>query len=216
MEVFAGFVEHADAQVGRLVDGMEQLGVRDNTIIFYVFGDNGSSAEGQNGTISELLGQNQIPSTIEQQLAALDKIGGLENAIVYAAQKAKLGTGIGYDAKVAAWNYPDPWKGGTWHMGDIVAYQMDALASLTRSAAIDREQFLSDFYKISDHAVHPASGPYAYVISPQQHDPAMAVKLAQTTINWGGKAEPFQGLADWRLQLAVLGMGTVLAYWWLW
>ena len=53
-------------------------GLRDNTIIFYVFGDNGSSAEGQNGTISELLAQNMIPNTIEQQFAALDKIGGLD------------------------------------------------------------------------------------------------------------------------------------------
>ena len=78
MEVFAGFVEHADAQVGRLVDGLDAMGLRDNTVIFYVFGDNGSSAEGQNGTISELLAQNMIPNTIEQQLAALDKIGGLD------------------------------------------------------------------------------------------------------------------------------------------
>ena len=78
MEVFAGFVEHTDAQVGRLVDGIDQLGLRDNTLIFYIFGDNGSSAEGQNGTISELLAQNMIPNTIEQQLAALDKIGGLD------------------------------------------------------------------------------------------------------------------------------------------
>jgi arylsulfatase len=78
MEVFAGFVEHTDAQAGRLVSGIEQLGLRDNTIIFYIFGDNGSSAEGQNGTISELLAQNQIPNTIQQQLTALDKIGGLD------------------------------------------------------------------------------------------------------------------------------------------
>jgi arylsulfatase A-like enzyme len=78
MEVFAGMVEHVDAQVGRLVDGLDEMGLRDNTIIFYVFGDNGSSAEGQNGTISELLAQNQIPNTVEQQIAALDKIGGLD------------------------------------------------------------------------------------------------------------------------------------------
>src|SRR5579859_7320444 len=71
---------------------------------------------------------------------------------------AKLGTGIGYDAKVAAWNYPDPWKGGTWHLGDIVAYQMTALTSITKSASLDREQFLSDFYAISSRAVHPTSG----------------------------------------------------------
>ena len=44
-------------------------------------------------------------------------------------------------------------------------------------------------------------------------DPA---KLELTTINWGGKIEPFQGLSDWRLHLAVLEMITVLAYWWLW
>ena len=78
MEVFAGFVEHADAQVGRLVDGLEAMGLRDNTLIFYIFGDNGSSAEGQDGTISELLAQNQIPSTIAQHLTALDAIGGLD------------------------------------------------------------------------------------------------------------------------------------------
>jgi arylsulfatase len=78
MEVFAGFVEHTDAQVGRLVDGLETMGVRDNTLIFYIFGDNGASAEGQSGTISELLAQNQIPNTIAQQLAALDGLGGLD------------------------------------------------------------------------------------------------------------------------------------------
>ena len=77
MEVFAGFVEHTDAQVGKLVDGLEQLGIRDNTLILYIWGDNGSSAEGQKGSISELLAQNNIPNTIEQQLAALDKIGGI-------------------------------------------------------------------------------------------------------------------------------------------
>ncbi len=52
--------------------------MRENTIIFYIFGDNGSSAEGQNGTISELLAQNSIANTIEQQLAALEKFGGLD------------------------------------------------------------------------------------------------------------------------------------------
>jgi arylsulfatase A-like enzyme len=71
MEVYAGFVEHVDAQAGKLIDGLDELGIRDNTIIFYIWGDNGSSAEGQNGSISELLAQNMIPNTIQQQLAAL-------------------------------------------------------------------------------------------------------------------------------------------------
>ena len=78
MEVFAGFVEHTDAQVGKLVDGLEELGVRDNTIILYIWGDNGASAEGQRGSISELLAQNNIPNTVEQQMEVLDQLGGLE------------------------------------------------------------------------------------------------------------------------------------------
>lgn len=77
MELFAGFVEHTDIQVGRLIDGLEQRGLRDNTLIFYIFGDNGSSAEGQQGSISELLAQNNIPNTVEQQITALNQLGGL-------------------------------------------------------------------------------------------------------------------------------------------
>ena len=50
MGLFAGFVEHTDAQVGKLVDFLEQTGQRDNTLILYIWGDNGSSAEGQNGS----------------------------------------------------------------------------------------------------------------------------------------------------------------------
>ena len=78
MEIYAGFCEHTDAQVGKLVDYLDQTGQRENTIIFYIWGDNGSSAEGQNGSISELLAQNQIPNTIAQQIKALDELGGLK------------------------------------------------------------------------------------------------------------------------------------------
>jgi len=78
MEVFAGFTEHVDAQVGRIVDEIDRLGYGENTLIFYIWGDNGASAEGQNGTISELLAQNGIPSTTEQQIKALDSLGGLD------------------------------------------------------------------------------------------------------------------------------------------
>ncbi len=78
MEIYAGFVEHVDVQAGRVIDELDRLGIRDNTIVIYIFGDNGASAEGQNGTISELLAQNGIPNTVEQQLAALETIGGLD------------------------------------------------------------------------------------------------------------------------------------------
>jgi arylsulfatase len=78
MEVAAGFAEHVDVQVGRLVDEVESLGYGDNTLVFYIWGDNGSSGEGQDGTISELLAQNGIPIPIEMHLQALDELGGLD------------------------------------------------------------------------------------------------------------------------------------------
>ena len=61
MEVAAGFTEHVDVQVGRLVDEIERLGYGDNTLIFYIWGDNGSSAEGQNGTHQRAAGAERHP-----------------------------------------------------------------------------------------------------------------------------------------------------------
>ncbi|MBK0327930.1 arylsulfatase [Rhodobacteraceae bacterium F11138] len=78
MEVFAGFVEHADVQAGKVIDEIERQGLLDNTLVFYLFGDNGAATAGQNGSISELLFQNGIDTTIEDQLAALEKLGGIE------------------------------------------------------------------------------------------------------------------------------------------
>lgn len=78
MEVFAGFTEHADYNAGRIFDEIDRLGYGENTLIFYIWGDNGSSAEGQNGTISELLAQNGIPTRISQHLHAMNGLGGLD------------------------------------------------------------------------------------------------------------------------------------------
>jgi arylsulfatase A-like enzyme len=78
MEVFAGFAEHADYNAGRVIDEIERQGKLDNTLIFYVWGDNGSSAEGQNGTISEQLAQNGIVTKIPQHIKALNELGGLD------------------------------------------------------------------------------------------------------------------------------------------
>ena len=78
MEVFAGFVEHTDHQVGRILDELEAQGRLDDTIVFYIWGDNGSSAEGQRGTVSELLAQNGIPTETEDHLRVLEELGGLD------------------------------------------------------------------------------------------------------------------------------------------
>ncbi|MCH2108773.1 MAG: sulfatase-like hydrolase/transferase [Polyangiaceae bacterium] len=78
MEVMAGFAEHTDEQVGRIFDELEAQGEFDNTLVMYIWGDNGASAEGQAGTISELLAQNQIATTTAEHIATLEQLGGLD------------------------------------------------------------------------------------------------------------------------------------------
>ena len=79
MEVFAGFLEHTDAQAGKLVDEVERLGLRKNTLIFYIFSDNGASAEGMGGSINHKITANGIAKTTQQSIKALnDMYGGLD------------------------------------------------------------------------------------------------------------------------------------------
>ena len=78
MEVYAGFFEHTDTQYGKIVDELEAQGILDNTLIFYIGSDNGASAEGQAGTISELLAQNLIDVSVDDQIEVLERdYGGL-------------------------------------------------------------------------------------------------------------------------------------------
>ena len=76
MEVFAGFFEHTDHQIGRLLDFLEAIGQLDNTLIM-VISDNGASAEGgPHGSVNENKFFNNVPDDLAQNLAALDEIGG--------------------------------------------------------------------------------------------------------------------------------------------
>lgn len=79
MEVYAGFQENTDYEIGRVLKELDTLGIRDNTLIFYIFGDNGASLEGtETGTFNELSVLNGIPLTPEQQLSLIERYGGLE------------------------------------------------------------------------------------------------------------------------------------------
>jgi len=79
MEVFAGFMENADWNVGRVLDAIEEMGEAENTLVIYITGDNGASMEGSaSGTFNELTMQNGIVLSGEQQLALIEQYGGLE------------------------------------------------------------------------------------------------------------------------------------------
>ncbi len=76
MEAYAGFAEHTDFHAGRLVDAIEALGVLDDTLIFYIAGDNGASAEGSLiGTYNEMIGLNGLGLTMSEMLDHYDEIG---------------------------------------------------------------------------------------------------------------------------------------------
>jgi arylsulfatase len=76
MEVFAAFTAHTDYEVGRLVDSIDEMGELDNTLVLYMAGDNGSSAEGGlNGLLNEMTFFNAIPEQLESKLAAIDTLG---------------------------------------------------------------------------------------------------------------------------------------------
>jgi len=79
MEVYAGYLEFADHHVGRLLDALEQLQVLDDTLVFYIIGDNGASAEGTlNGTFNELFLMNALAGveSPEYLVSRLEELGG--------------------------------------------------------------------------------------------------------------------------------------------
>jgi arylsulfatase len=82
MEVYAGFLEYADHHVGRLLDTLEKLDVLKDTLVYYIIGDNGASAEGTlNGTYNEMINFNGAAAleTPEFLTARIDKLGGPES-----------------------------------------------------------------------------------------------------------------------------------------
>jgi arylsulfatase A-like enzyme len=76
-EIFAAYAEITDYELGRVVQAIDDLGVMENTLIIYVTGDNGSSANGgPNGRFNTFYSFNQIPETLEDQLKHFDEFGG--------------------------------------------------------------------------------------------------------------------------------------------
>jgi hypothetical protein len=84
----------------------------------------------------------------------------------------------GYNPREQSWNYLEPWMGGTWHLRDIIDYQLVALESCLYQAAIHREEMLRNFYTIGKRAIARTS-PYAFIIPRVQNDPGASRKMLQ-------------------------------------
>jgi arylsulfatase len=90
MEVYAGFMEHTDHQVGRLLDALEDLGILDDTLVYYIVGDNGASAEGTvHGTFNEYF--------------TLNGAGSMESVEFMASKVEEFGSPTSYNHYAVGW-----------------------------------------------------------------------------------------------------------------
>ncbi|MBN9081677.1 MAG: hypothetical protein BGP04_10955 [Rhizobiales bacterium 62-17] len=84
MEAYAGMLAHWDHQFGRILDELESTGQLDNTLVIYIQGDNGASAEGGlTGATNEIAKYNSVEPTMEELLANIDHIGGPNSFSAY-------------------------------------------------------------------------------------------------------------------------------------
>jgi arylsulfatase A-like enzyme len=90
MEVYAGFLEHTDHHVGRLVDALEDLGILGDTLVYYIIGDNGASAEG-------------TPNGCFNELVVLNGEAGLESVEFMASRIEDFGTSDAYNHYAVGW-----------------------------------------------------------------------------------------------------------------
>ena len=106
MEVYAGFGEYADFEIGRLVDAIKDIGQLDNTLIFYIVGDNGASAEGgMNGLFNEMTYFNGMQESLQDVLKHYNELGGPNTYGHYAAGWAVAGDTPFTWTKAVASNY---------------------------------------------------------------------------------------------------------------
>lgn len=96
-EVFAAYVEYTDHEIGRMLEAFTEVGEADNTMVFYIAGDNGTSGEGgENGMFNEYTYFNGVHEKVEDMLKLIDKWGGPETYPHMAA-----GWALGFDAPFA-------------------------------------------------------------------------------------------------------------------
>ena len=111
-----------------------------------------------------------------------------------------LGTGRGYDAREATWNFPSIWPGGRWGIGDIVQYQVSASWALLVEAARNRLGWLESYAALGERALaaeHPwttTAVPTVFVIPKEQKDPAALQRLLWTLQH--GQVEVYNSLPD--------------------
>jgi arylsulfatase len=166
MEVYAGFLEHTDHHLGRLIDAADDLGVLENTLIFYIIGDNGASAEGTlNGTFNELMTLNGVLDieTPEFMMSRIDDFGGPEAFNHYAVGWAHaMDTPYQWTKQVAShWGGTRNgtivnWPGGISARGEVRSqfhHVIDVAATVLDAAGLPEPQEVNGVAQMPLHGV---------------------------------------------------------------
>jgi len=181
MEVYAGFLEYTDYEIGRVVEMLEKLNILDDTLIYYIVGDNGASAEGSvNGCFNEMSYFNGLqPLETPQYLTErLDKLGGPESYNHYAVGWAlAMNTPYQWTKQVAShWGGTRNgtvvhWPKGIKAKGEIrpqFAHVIDVAPTVLDVAGLPQPQFVNG---IQQEALEGVSMRYAFdaPAAPEQH-----------------------------------------------
>jgi hypothetical protein len=107
-------------------------------------------------------------------------------------------------------NFPSPWPGGWWRLGDIVEYERIATWAYLEALAENRKDFLRNVYRMASEAIAAgrSGAPYAWVVPPGQHDPVAAAKLVDLLLRHGVTVTRAKG--PLRLGFATFPAGTIV------
>jgi arylsulfatase A-like enzyme len=172
MEVYAGFLEYADHHVGRLFDSLKQLDLLDDTLVYYIIGDNGASAEGTlNGTYNEMINFNGAAAleTPEFLMARLDKLGGPDSYNHYAVGWAHaMNTPYQWTKQVAS-HFGGTrngtivhWPKGIKGKGEVRSqfhHVIDVTPTVLEAAGLPAPQFVNG---VQQHAIEGVSMAYSF------------------------------------------------------
>ncbi|HVU85848.1 MAG TPA: arylsulfatase [Pirellulales bacterium] len=183
MEVFAGFLENADYQIGRVMNAIEELGQLDNTLVLYIFGDNGASMEGTpTGTFNEIVSLLGVPLTPEQQLRLISLHGGIK-------EMGGPKTDPHY-ASAWAWagNTPFPWgKQLASHLGGIRSPMVVSWPKQIKDKGSVRSQF-THVIDVAPTILEVAGLPAARQVDGVQQIPLQGVSFANSFLDGDAKS----------------------------
>src|SRR2546426_396798 len=137
--------------------------------------------EGKTGITTNSVYDSWTPARAYQHYHGAVRILSEAASVQYASpikqNFSDLRPGLGYDPRTVSWKFPALWRGGEWHLRDIVDYELTSAMGALEHMAYYRERWLRNFYTVQKRAVSWNGSPYVFVIPPDQRDPVTAVEM---------------------------------------